>query len=83
MWAQLSTVRPMSEPLRHPATGEVIELATGEQLWRIAWSGKPVLVITRTGANGEQEYRLPVAQCTTWNRVEPLKLEPWPAAEAG
>lgn len=72
----------MSEPLKHPVTGDPIELAAGEQLWRIAWSGKPVLVITRMGASGEQEYRLAVPQCKTWNRVEPLQLEPWPQAEA-
>jgi hypothetical protein len=72
----------MSETLRHPATGDAIELAAGEQLWRIAWPGQPVLVITRRDASGEQEYRLAVPQCTTWNRVEPLQLEPWPAAEA-
>jgi len=73
----------MSEPLRHPATGEPIELAAGEQLWRIAWPGKPVLVITRTDENGQHEYRLAAAQCTTWNRVEPLKLESWPPPDAG
>ncbi len=68
----------MSETLKHPVTGDPIELAEGEQLWRIAWSGKPVLVITRRGESGEQEFRLAVPQCTTWNRVKPLKLEPWP-----
>lgn len=32
--------------LKHPATGDLIVLAEGEQLWRIDWSGNPVLVVT-------------------------------------
>jgi hypothetical protein len=79
---ELPTLQAMGEPLKHPATGELIELADGEQLWRIAWSGKPVLVITRTGENGEQLYRLAGSRGQTWNRVEPLQLEPWPPADA-
>lgn len=69
---------PKQLPLRHPATGEVLELAPGEQLCRITWPGKPVLVITRMGERGEQLYRLALAGCTTWNPVGPLPLEPWP-----
>lgn len=71
----------MSEPLKHPASGDPIELKPGEQLWRIAWPGKPVLVITQTGQNGEQLYRLANAKGAMWNRLEPLKLEPWPPPE--
>ncbi len=50
----------MSETLKHPVTGAPIELADGEQLWRIAWSGKPVLVISRRSESGEQEFRIAV-----------------------
>ena len=31
----------MREALKHPATGDPIELAEGEQLWKIDWPGKP------------------------------------------
>jgi hypothetical protein len=27
----------MSEALKHPATGDPMELAEGEQLWKIDW----------------------------------------------
>jgi len=40
-----------------------------------------VLVITRTGDNGKQEYRLAAAQCKVWNQVGLLKLEPWSAPD--
>jgi hypothetical protein len=72
----------MSEALKHPATGDPIELAEGEQLWRIDWPGKPVLVITRASGDGETQYRLAHKRCTTWNQVGPMKLAPWPAPEA-
>jgi len=34
----------MAPDLKHPATGDLIVLADGEQLWRIGWPGAPVLV---------------------------------------
>ena len=39
----------MAPDLKHPATGDLIVLADGEQLWRIGWPGAPVLVITKKG----------------------------------
>jgi hypothetical protein len=68
----------MSKELVHPATGDRIVLEAGEELWRIDWSGKPVLVITRLDKAGELRYRLAVPKCTTWNRVGDMKLTPWP-----
>ena len=66
----------MGEPLKHPVTGDPIVLAEGEQLWRIDWPGKPVLVITRENAEGNTQCRLAVPRCTTWNHVDALKLAP-------
>jgi hypothetical protein len=69
--------------LIHPATGEPITLAPGEQLQRICWHGAPVLVVTATRATarapgGELLYRLARPSCQTWNPVDRLPLEPWP-----
>jgi hypothetical protein len=44
----------MSDALKHPATGDPIELAEGEQLWKIDWPGKPVLVISRMALMGRR-----------------------------
>jgi len=38
----------MAPDLKHPATGDLIVLADGEQLWRIGWPDAPVLVVTGT-----------------------------------
>jgi hypothetical protein len=72
----------LSKELVHPATGEPIVLEKGEELWRIDWPGKPVLVITRSDANGVQRYRLALPRCTTWNPVGAMQLAPWPEPEA-
>lgn len=62
----------------HPATGEPITLADGEELQRIAWPGAPVLVITTRNAEGEPIYRLARAGCRTWNPLGSMKVAPWP-----
>ena len=38
----------MAPDLKHPATGDLIVLTGGEQLWRIGWPDAPVLVVTGT-----------------------------------
>lgn len=73
----------MPDPIRHPATGESIELAADETLHRIAWPGPPVLVITAIRPTyrcpeGEHAYRLARSGPGTWNPVGLLKLAPWP-----
>lgn len=73
----------MAAELKHPATGNPIEVAEGETLWRIDWLGDPVLVVTKAGPDGKALYRLADPRCTTWNRVGGLKLAPWPAPDAG
>ena len=75
----------MPEPIRHPATGDLIEVGPDETLHQIAWPGPPVLVIVATrptyrAPEGERAYRLASPHCQVWNPVDPLKLEPWPAA---
>jgi hypothetical protein len=71
----------MAPDLKHPATGDLIVLAEGEQLWRIGWSGPPVLVVTRTGPDGGGAlYRLADPRCKTWNKVGDMPLTPWPEA---
>ena len=65
--------------LIHPATGEPITLAPGEQLQRICWHGAPVLVVTALAPGGELLYRLARPSCQTWNPVDGLPLEPWPS----
>jgi len=71
-----------SEPpdLKHPATGDLIVLADGEQLWRLDWPGAPVLVVTKGGQDGSALYRLADPKCKTWNKVGDTKLVPWPEA---
>ena len=68
----------MAPDLKHPATGDLIVLADGEQLWRIGWPGAPVLVITKSGPDGSALYRLADPKCKTWNKVGDMKLVPWP-----
>lgn len=73
----------MPEPIRHPATGALIELGPDERLCRIAWPGAPVLVVVATRPTyrapaGELAYRLAGSRGETWCPVWPLKLEPWP-----
>ena len=70
----------MAPDLRHPATGDLIVLADGEQLWRIGWPGAPVLVVTKSGPGGKALYRLADPKCKTWNKVGDMKLLPWPEA---
>jgi hypothetical protein len=70
----------MAPDLKHPATGDLIVLAGGEQLWRIGWPGAPVLVVTKNGPDGSALYRLADPKCKTWNRVGDMKLLPWPEA---
>ena len=65
--------------LTHPATGEPITLAPGEQLQRICWHGAPVLVVTALAPGGVLLYRLARPSCQTWNPVDGLPLEPWPS----
>jgi hypothetical protein len=72
----------MTPDLKHPATGDLIVLADGEQLWRIGWPGNPVLVVTKSGPDGSAIYRLADPKCKTWNRVGDMKLVPWPEAAA-
>lgn len=85
MWSLASalTPSPVPDPIRHPATGETIELAADERLCRIAWPGAPVLVIvaqrpTYRAPDGELSYRLAVPRCQMWNPVGAMTLEPWP-----
>ena len=68
----------MAPDLKHPATGDLIVLAVGEQLWRIGWAGAPVLVVTKNGPDGNALYRLADPKCKTWNKVGDMKLVPWP-----
>ena len=70
----------MAPALKHPATGDLIVLAVGEQLWRIGWPGAPVLVVTKTGPDGNALYRLADPKCKTWNKVGDMKLVAWPEA---
>ena len=70
----------MAPDLKHPATGDLIVLAEGEQLWRIGWPGAPVLVVTKSGPDGNALYRLADPKCKTWNKVGDMKLVPWPEA---
>ena len=70
----------MAPDLKHPATGDLIVLANGEQLWRIGWPGAPVLVVTKSGPDGSATYRLADPKCKTWNKVGDMKLVPWPEA---
>ena len=70
----------MAPDLKHPATGDLIVLAGGEQLWRIGWPGAPVLVVTKNGPDGNALYRLADPKCKTWNKVGDMKLVPWPEA---
>ena len=76
----------MPDPIRHPTTGQLIELAPDEALHRIAWPGAPVLVIvavrpTFRAPAGELAYKLANPICTTWNPAENLALEPWAPAD--
>jgi len=70
----------MAPDLKHPATGDLIALAGGEQLCRIGWPGAPVLVVTKSGPDGNAIYRLADPKCKTWNKVGDMKLVPWPEA---
>jgi len=70
----------MAQDLKHPATGDLIVMADGEQLWRIGWPGAPVLVVTKSGPDGNALYRLADPKCKTWNKVGDMKLVPWPEA---
>ena len=70
----------MAPDLKHPATGDLIVLADGEQLWRIGWPGAPVLVVTKSGPDGNALYRLADPRCKTWNKVGNMPLVPWPEA---
>jgi hypothetical protein len=72
----------MAQDLKHPATGDLIVLAVGEQLWRIGWPGAPVLVITKNGPDGNALYRLADPKCKTWNKLGDMKLVPWPEADS-
>ena len=70
----------MDPDLKHPATGDLIVLAGGVQLWWIGWPGAPVLVVTKNGPDGNAIYRLADPRCKTWNKVGDMKLVPWPEA---
>ena len=70
----------MAPDLKHPATGDLIVLADGEQLWRIGWPGAPVLVVTKNGPDGNAIFRLADPKCKTWNKVGDMTLVPWPEA---
>jgi hypothetical protein len=70
----------MAPDLKHPATGDLIVLAEGEQLWRLGWPGAPVLVVTKSGPDGKDLYRLADPRCKTWNKVGAMTLVPWPEA---
>lgn len=75
----------MPAPIDHLATGELIELAPGEQLLQIAWPGNPVLVLvahrlTQRALEGELAYRLARPSCNTWIPTAELTLEPWTPA---
>lgn len=77
----------MPAPIRHPTTGDPIELAPDERLCRIAWAGAPVLVVvaqrpTHRSPDGEPAYRLARPSCRVWNPAEGLPLEPWPMPTA-
>ena len=67
---------PDPEPIRHPITGEPATLGPGERLQRIAWSGAPVVVVTRPGPAGELLYRLARPSCQTWDPADGLRFEP-------
>ena len=71
----------MPDPIRHPATGEAIDLAPDERLCGITWPGASVLAVVATrptyrAPDGELAYRLAVPRCQTWNPAEGLSLEP-------
>ena len=70
----------MAPDLKHPATSDLIVLAGGEQLCRIGWPGAPVLLITKSGPDGNALYRLADPKCKTWNKVGYMKLVPLPEA---
>ena len=70
----------MAPDLKHPATGDLIVLAGGEQLWRLGWPGAPVLVVTKSGPDGKDLYRLADPRCKTWNKVGAMTLVAWPEA---
>lgn len=70
----------MAPDHKHPATGEPIVLAEGEQLWSIGWPGAPVLVVTKSAPDGSAIYRLADPRCKTWNKVGEMPLAPWPEA---
>ena len=70
----------MAPDLKHPATGDLIVLDDGEQLWRIGWPGAPVLVVTNSGPDGSALSRLADPKCKAWNKVGDMKLVPWPEA---
>ena len=72
----------MPSDLKHPATGDLIVLADGEQLWRLGWPGAPVLVVTKSGPDGNAIYRLADPKCKTWNKVGDMTLVPWPEARS-
>ena len=59
----------MAAELRHPATGNPIEVGEGDALWQIEWLGNPVLVVTKAGPDGNALYRLADPRCKTWNRL--------------
>lgn len=72
----------MPDALRHPATGDPIELGPDERLCRVAGPGPVVLAVVATrptyrAPEGEPAYRLAAARCQTWNPVGALRLEPW------
>ena len=74
----------MPDPIRHPVTGDLIELAADERLCRILGPGPVVLAVVATrptyrAPDGELAYRLAVPRCQTWNPVGGMTLEPWPA----
>ena len=53
----------MAPDLQHPATGDLIVLADGEQLSRIGWPGAPVLVVPKSGPGGSAIFQLADPKC--------------------
>ena len=68
----------MAPDHKHPATGDLIVLAEGEELWPIGWPGAPVLVVAKSAPDGSAIYRLADPRCKTRNKVG--EMPPWPDA---
>ena len=67
----------MAPDLKNPASGDLIVLAGGEQLWRIGWPGAPVLVVTKNGPDGNALYRLADPRFKTSGPPKSVSMACW------